>query len=148
VKRFVSGLKALSPERVYRIEVQPGEEVQVDFGLGASVGVAGQKMRRTWVFRAVLSFSRKGYSEAVFHQDTESFLRAIENALRHFGGVPLILNLDNLKAAVIKADWFDPELNPKMVAFCGHYGLSLLPCRPRTPEHKGKVERGIAYVKT
>jgi hypothetical protein len=62
--------------------------------------------------------------------------------------VPLILNLDNLKAAVLKAHWYDPELNPKLQAFCAHYKLSLLPCRPRTPQHKGKVERGIAYVKS
>jgi transposase len=147
VKRFVSALRASTPERIYRIEVQPGEEMQVDFGLGAPVLSADGKTRRTWVFRAVLSFSRRGYSEVVFHQDTESFLRAIENAFRHFGGVPLILNLDNLKAAVLKAHWYDPALNPKIVAFGQHYGISILPCRPRTPEHKGKVERGVAYVK-
>ncbi len=51
-------------------------------------------MRRSWVLRAVLSYSRKGYSEAVFRQDTETFLRVLENALRHFGGVPTLLNLD------------------------------------------------------
>jgi hypothetical protein len=31
----------------------------------------------------------------------------LENGLRSFGGVPLLLNLDNFKAAVLKADWFD-----------------------------------------
>jgi hypothetical protein len=34
--------------------------------------------------------------------------------LQAFGGVPLLLNLDNLKAAVLKADWLDPEINPKL----------------------------------
>ena len=148
VKRFLAGLRAAAPVPVHRVEAQPGEEMQVDFGLGAPVVGEDGTVRRTWVFRAVLSHSRKGYSEAVFQQDTETFLRVIENALRHYGGVPLILNLDNLKAAVIKADWVDPELNPKIVAFCQHYGLHLLPCRPRTPQHKGKVERGVAYVKS
>ena len=148
VKRFLAGLRAAAPVPVYRVEAQPGEEMQVDFGLGAPVVGDGGKVRRTWVFRSVLSHSRKGYSESVFRQDTETFLRVIENALRHYGGVPLILNLDNLKAAVIKADWVDPELNPKIIAFCQHYGLNLLPCRPRTPQHKGKVERGVAYVKS
>jgi transposase len=42
-------------------------------------------------------------------QDTETFIRCLENGLRHFGGSPLLLNLDNMKAAVLKADWFDPE---------------------------------------
>lgn len=54
--------------------------------------------------------------------------------------------MDNLKAAVKKADWFDPELNPKIQSFCEHYGTVLLPTRPRTPRHKGKVERGVGYV--
>jgi hypothetical protein len=58
-----------------------------------------------------LSHSRKGYSEAVMRQDTETFLRCLENAFRHFGAVPAVLNLDNLKAAVIKADWVPPALN-------------------------------------
>ena len=73
----------------------------------------------------------QGYSEVVWRQDTESFIRCLENAIRHFGGVPQVLNLDNLKAAVLKADWFDPELNPKLAEFCRHYGGRRLPCRPR-----------------
>ncbi len=77
-----------------------------------------------------LSYSRKGYSEAVQRQDTETFLRCLENAVRSFGGAPLLLNLDNLKAAVLRADWFDPEINPKLAEFCRHYGMSVLPCRP------------------
>jgi len=99
------------------------------------------------VFRVILSYSRKGYSEAVFRQDTETFLRCLENAVRHFGGVPLVMNIDNLKAAVLRADWFDPELNPKLADFCRHYGIHVTPCRAATPEHKGKVERGVAYVR-
>ena len=95
----------------------------------------------------VLSHSRKGYSEAVLRQDTETFLRALENGLRAFGGVPQVINVDNLKAAVVKADWWDPEINPKMADFCRHYGMHVMPCRPATPQHKGKVERGVAYVR-
>jgi len=147
VKRFVAALKAKEPRRVWRMECQPGEEVQVDFGLGAMIeGADGQK-KRSWVLRAVLSYSRKGYSEAVYHQNTETFIRVLENAFRHMGGVPVVLNLDNLKAAVINADWFDPELNPKLTDFARHYGVRVMPCRPRKPEHKGKVERGVGYVR-
>jgi transposase len=148
VQRFVRRLKEREPERVWRMECQPGEEAQVDFGLGAPLyDEAHPKGRRTWVFRLVLSHSRKGYSEAVTRQDTETFLRCLENAFRSFGGVPLTLNVDNLKAAVLKADWFDPEINPKLAEFCRHYGTHVMPCRPFTPEHKGKVERGVAYVR-
>jgi transposase len=147
VSRYVAKLKASEPERVWRIECQPGEEMQVDFGLGAPLVEAGGKTRRTWLFRAVLSYSRKGYSEVVLRQDTETFIRVLENAVRYFGGVPRLLNFDNLKAAVIKADWYDPAMNPKLADFCRHYGMTPMPCRSFTPQHKGKVERGVGYAK-
>jgi hypothetical protein len=130
---------------VQRIEVQPGEEVQVDFGSGPTLIGSDGKKRRTWIFRLVLSYSRKGYSEAVLRQDTESFLRCLENAFRAFGGSTLTINLDNLKAAVLKADWADPELNPKLADFARHYGATIMPCLPRTPEHKGKIESGVIH---
>jgi hypothetical protein len=60
--------------------------------------------------------------------------------------VPRRLVLDNLRAAVTKADWFDPEINPKVRSFAEHYGTVFLPTRPYTPRHKGKVERGVDYV--
>jgi len=120
--------------------------VQVDFGTGAPLVGADSKRRKTHVFRIVLSYSRKAYSEVVLRQTTENFLRCLENAFWHFGGVPQRVVLDNLKAAVTKADWFDPQLNPKVEAFARHYGTVFLPTRPRTPRHKGKVERGIDYV--
>src|SRR5512142_2576556 len=53
---------------------------------------------------------------------------------------------DNLKAAVKTADWFDPEINPKVRSFGEHYGTVFLPTRPYTPRHKGKGERGVDYV--
>ena len=87
------------PERFWRLECQPGEEAQVDFGLGAPIEDGRVKARKSWVFRMVLSYSRKAYSGAVSRQDTETFLRCLENGLRSFGGSPLLLNLDNLKAA-------------------------------------------------
>jgi transposase len=147
VSRYVAKLKAREPERVWRMECEPGEEMQVDFGLGAPLVEPGGKTRRTWLFRAVLSYSRKGYSEVVLRQDTETFIRVIENAVRYFGGVARLLNFDNLKAAVIKADWYDPALNPKLADFCRHYGMTPMPCRSYTPQHKGKVERGVGYAK-
>ena len=96
------------------MECGPGEEAQVDFGTGAPVVGPGGKRRKTHVFRVVLSHSRKGYSEVVYRQTTESFVRCLENAFWHFGGVPQRVVLDNLRAAVTKADWFEPELNPQV----------------------------------
>ena len=145
VKRFVAKLKESEPERVWRMECEPGEEAQIDYGT-TWVQLAG-KRKKIHLLRVTLSHSRKGYTEAMPRQDTESFIRGIENAFRHFGGVPRLLVLDNLKAGVLKADVYDPELNPKFAAFCQHYNVVPLPTRPRTPEHKGKVERGVGYAK-
>jgi len=128
------------------METAPGGEAQVDFGTGAWVIEDGSK-RRPHVLRITLSHCRKSYSEPVFGQTTENFIRVIENAFRYFGGVPETLVIDNLRAAVKNADWFDPDLNPKVVAFAEHYGTVILPTKPYTPRHKGKVESGIKYVK-
>ena len=47
------------------------------------------------------------------------------------------------EAAVKQADWYDPEVHPKLQSFAAHYGAVFAPTRPYTPEHKGKVERGV-----
>ncbi len=127
------------------MEAEPGVEAQVDFGTGGWV-LAGERRRRPHVLRVTLSHSRKSYSEPVYRQTTENFIRVRENAFRYFGGVTATLVIDNLKAAVNKADWFDPDLNPKVVEFARHYGTVILPTKPYTPRHKGKVESGIKYV--
>lgn len=147
VKRFVRGLRAEPIAPFRRMETAPGEQAQVDFGSGAPVVGPDGKRRKTHVFRVVLSYSRKGYSEGSFTQTTDDFIRCLENAFAHFGGVPKTLVIDNLKAAVAHPDWFDPELVPKIQSFCRHYGTVILPTKPYMPRHKGKVESGVKYVK-
>lgn len=146
VKRFVRRLGKGRPLPFRRMECEPGEQGQVDFGKGAPIVGPDGRRRYPHVLRIVLSHSRKGYSEAVFRQTTECFIRALENAFRAFGGVPKVLVIDQLRAAVKHPDWFDPELNPKVESFCRHYGVVILPTQPYTPRHKGKIERGIDYV--
>ncbi len=146
VNRYVKCLEKKDHLPFRRLETPPGYEAQIDFGKGAPYLDSSGKKRRSHVLRFVLSFSRKAYSEAVPRQTTECFLTALENAFSALGGVPQTLVVDNLKAAVLKADWFDPELNPKVLDFCRHYHTAMLPTKPRMPRHKGKVERGVGYV--
>jgi len=147
VKRFVRKLCRKKELPFRRMECSPGEEAQVDFGTGAWVIDPVGRKRRPHVFRIVLSYSRRGYSEAVWRQDSESFLRCLENAFHHFGGVPKTLVIDNLAAGVSRADWYDPELNPKLEEFARHYGTVILPTKPRAPRHKGKIEAGVKFVR-
>lgn len=146
VKRFVRRLGATTPLPFRRMESEPGKEAQVDFGFGAWVLEDG-KRSRPHILRITLSHSRKSYSEPIWRQTTENFIRSLENSFRTFGGVPKTLVIDNLKAAVKNADWFDPDLNPKVVEFARHYGVVILPTKPYTPRHKGKIEGGVKYVK-
>jgi len=146
VRRYVAKLGEVAQPPFRRLECEPGEELQVDFGRGAVLELGSGKRRRPHVLRVVLSYSRKGYSEAVLRQTTDAFLLSLENAFWQFGGVPKRIVLDNFKGAVRHADWFDPELHPKVRAFGEHYGCVFLPTKPRTPRHKGKIERGIDYV--
>ena len=147
VRRYVHRLRTRRELPYRRIETAPGYELQVDYGTGAGCRDVEGKRIKTHVFRLVMSYSRKAYSEAVRRLTTESFLRSLENAFWALGGVPHLVVFDNAKSAVKKADWYDPELNPQLVEFCKHYGIAFQPTRPRTPRHKGKVERSVGYVK-
>lgn len=146
VVRYVRALGESIPLPFRRMEVEPGTELQVDFGTGRPCHDQHGQRRKTYVFRAVLSHSRKGYTEVVNRQTTENFIRCLENTFHRLGGVPQTVIFDNAKCAVLKSDWYDPELHPKLLDFCRHYGFVLLPTRPATPRHKGKVERGVDYV--
>jgi transposase len=147
VRRFVQRLGKKTPLPFRRMETEPGEEAQIDFGVGAWVVGEDGKRRRPWLFRIVLSCSRKAYSEVVWRQTSDNFIAAIENAFHYFGGVPRRLVIDNLKAAVHRADWYDPEVHPKLQSFAAHYGTVFVPTKPYTPEHKGKVESSVKYAK-
>jgi transposase len=146
VRRFVHRLEPTRELPFRRLECGPGDEAQVDFGTGAPVIGPDGKRRKTHVFRIVLSHSRKAYSEVVYRQTTDDFLRCVESAFRHFGGAPKLVVLDNLKAAVQKADWFDPELNPKVRSFAEHYRTAFWPTRPYTPRHKEEASYCTPFI--
>jgi transposase len=146
VKRYVRKLKERTPEVVAHIHTQPGEEAQVDFGKAAPTLKNGRFVK-PWLFKIVLSHCRHSYEEVVWKQDVESFIACHQRAFESFGGVPQLIRLDNLKSGVLKAHLYEPELNPLYSAFAQHYGFTPLPCLPRKPEHKGKVESGVGYTK-
>ena len=112
VKRYVRKL----PRRRHAVGVMhtiPGEEAQVDFFQGApTLDTATGQWRRPWVFRMTLCHSRHGYEEAVWDQKVATFLRLHENAFKNLGGVVRVIRHDNLKAAVVRACLYDPDVNP------------------------------------
>jgi transposase len=149
VRRFVRRLEPLTPEATVRVERSPGEEAQVDFGsAGKMIDPETGKERRAWAFVMTLSWSRHQFVRYVFNQKVETWLDCHRRAFAFFGGVPRRIVIDNLKAAIVKACWDDPEVQQAYRECAEHYGFLIGPCRPYTPAHKGKVERGgVAYVK-
>jgi len=148
VKRFVRRLSRQRPEVADVLEHPPGEEAQVDFFQGPPTfdGQCG-RWRRPWIFRMTLSCSRHGYAEPMWSQDRRSFLRAHEHAFQFFAGVPKTVRHDNLKAAVVRACLYDPEISELYLAFARHWGFVPLPSRPHHPQEQGITERSGGYLK-
>jgi transposase len=148
VWRYLKKLAPEMPDVTVRVESEPGEEAQADFGAAGQMWhPASGQLRSSYVFVMTLSWSRHQYVEFVWDQKVETWLRLHRNALSYFGGVPQRIVIDNLKAAITKACWEDPQVQHAYAECAEHYGFLLAPCRPYTPQHKGKVESGVHYVK-
>lgn len=148
VRRFVARLRPKMPAVTVRVHTGPGEEAQVDFGsAGQLVEPGSGRLRVAYVFVMTLSYSRHQYAELVFDQRISTWLGLHRRAFASFGGVPAKVVLDNLKAAVLQAALHDPVLGEAYRRFARHYDFLVSPTRPRTPEHKGKVESGVHFVK-
>ncbi len=148
VKRFLRRLEPAAPRATVRIETPPGHEAQVDFGpAGLLFDPDAGRCRKAWAFVMTLSYSRHEYVEFVFDQTVATWCRCHRAAFEWFHGVPRRVVIDNLKAAIVHAVWHDPEVQRVYRECAEHYGFLIAPCRPRTPEHKGKVEQGgVHYV--
>jgi transposase len=132
------------------LEHQPGEKLFIDFA-GDTVAYIDREtgeIRQAQVFVACFPYSDYTFVMAVRSQSTDDFLYALCCALRHLGGSPKILVPDNLKAAVIKADKYEPDLNRLMDDFANHYGFVVLPARVRKPKDKASVENQVKIIYT
>jgi transposase len=148
VRRFINQLKAPLIEPIVRIETGPGEQAQVDFGtVGKMWDPVTKRLRTAYCFVMTVCWSRHMYVRFVFDQQISTWLECHRLAFEAIGGVVEQIVIDNLKSAVIRASIVDPILGVPYTRFARHYGFLVHPCRPGTPEHKGKVESGVHYVK-
>jgi transposase len=147
VRRFIQRLRPPKTNACVRLETPPGEQAQVDFGtVGRLLDARSGTQRPLYCFVMTLCFSRHQYVEFVFEQSMATFTACHVRAFAFFGGAPRQVVLDNLKAAVLVAAMEDSVLSAVYREMARHYGLLISPCRPRTPQHKGKVESGVHYV--
>jgi transposase len=148
VKRFVRTLKRRDPVRFDVLESAPGEEAQVDFGLGSLTLTANGKYRRPYLFVMTLKYSGKSFRKVAWKADQETWARLHEEAFMAIGGSVDYVVLDNLKQGVIRPDLYAPELNPVYAAVLAHYGVVADPARVGDPDRKGTVESAIQHTQS
>ena len=127
-----------------------GDKVFVDYS-GKRIGIvnpATGEIREAEIFVAVLGASNLTYAEATWTQKLPDWTGAHVRLFRFFGGTPRLLVLDNLKSGVHKASFYDPEINRTYGALASHYGVGVLPARPRKPRDKAKVEAGVRFAQS
>ena len=147
VRRFVQRIRPQDPQACVRIETLPGQQAQVDFGsAGRMLDPQRGIDRIAYAFVMTLSWSRHQYVELVFDQTIVTWCRCHLNAFLAFEGVPREIVIDNLKAAILKTALEDPIVSEAYRRLALNHGFQIHPCRPRTPQHKGKVENGVHYV--
>src|SRR3954470_1241335 len=127
-----------------------GDKAFVDYS-GKKVAIADPatgEIRTAEIFVAVLGASNFTYAEVTWTQSLPDWIGAHVRMFRFFGGGPRLLVPDNLKSGVHKASFYDPEINRSYGAMAAHYGIGVLPARPRKPRDKAKAEAGVRLAQT
>lgn len=153
IRRFMRRVRPGETEVFVRIETPTGRQAQVDFGsIGKLKDPKSGELRAAYSFVMTLSYSRHQYARTGQSMPTWIGLpirarnAGHRRAFESFAGAPREIVLDNLKAGVIVAALEDTVLSDGYRQMAQRYGVLIHPCRPRTPEHKGKVESGVHYV--
>jgi transposase len=123
----------------------PGEKLFVDFA-GQTVAIidgARREVLHAPIFVAVLGASNYTFAKAVESQRLGPWIGVHADALEFFQGVPLLWVPDNLKSAVTKPDYYEPDVNATYEDMAAFYGASVLPARPIKPKDKAKAEIGV-----
>ena len=150
VRRFLQTRIQKDPASLATVmlDFSPGEAAQVDFGTGPPLldPVSGN-LAKTWIFVMTLCHSRHQYAEIVFDQSVRTWCGLHRRAFEWFWGVPKKMILDNLKAGIVRACYYDPEAQRSYAGLAEGYGFMISPCPVADPEKKGRVEAGVKYVK-
>lgn len=137
-----------SDELSMHIEHKAGDKMFADFtGKHLSyIDVITGEIKFAHIFVTVLCASQLTYVEATASQNTQDWIKANQNAFQYFGGVTNAIIPDCLKAAVTKADKYEPTINPEYLDFARHYQTTILPARPGHPKDKALVEGAVRIV--
>ena len=106
------------------------------------------EIREAEIFVGVLGASNDTFAEASWSQQLPDWIGSHVRMFEFYRGVPRLLVPDNLKSGVHKASFHDPEINLGYGRMAAHYGVGILPARPRRPKDKAKVEAGVRLAQT
>jgi transposase len=149
VKRFVHRLVKVDPARFDVLEFAPGEESQVDYGLGAPTRRPGSDVyRRPRLFVLTLRYSHKAFRKVVWKSSKLVWAQLHVEAWRAFGGSTRYVVLDNLKEGVLEPNIYEPRINSVYAEMLKHHGVVADPCRVRDPNRKGSVENAIRHTQS
>jgi transposase len=133
-------------EAFLRLETLPGEQAQIDWAhVGRMPVIDGE--RQLWAFVMVLGYSRALWGELVLDLSVDSLSRSLIRASAYFGGVPRQWLFDNAKTVVLERHGDAARFHPTLLGLCAHFRVQPRLCGVRQPEHKGKVERAIRYLR-
>jgi transposase len=103
----------------------------------------------TWclVLVCVLPFSGYIYVEAMLRATQLWLLKALNNAMSFFGGVPLSAKTDNMRQVVKKSNRYEPAFEDLAQQWSLHFGTTMMATRVRRPRDKASVEShvNVAY---
>jgi transposase len=131
-----------------RLRTLPGEQAQIDWASFGKIKV-GDTERKLYAFVMTLSWSRKIFLRFYLNQGMANFQRGHMDAFEYFGNkVPRKCLYDNCKVVVKERIGNAIVYNPELLSFAGHYHFQPLAVWPAKPNLKGRVERGIRYVRS
>ncbi len=126
----------------------PGEEAQVDFFyVGRWEDPESGRARKLSAFLLTLSHSRHQFLYPVLGEDATVWLEAHVAAFSFLGGAPRRLVPDNLTAAIVRADRYDPRVSRAYGELVRYYGCLVDPARVARPTDKPRVERTVDYAR-
>lgn len=107
LRDYIQKLKPTVHKTFMVLHSLPGEEAQVDIGYIGTFPV-DDKPKKAWVFVMSLSYSCSIYVQIVFNQSVKTFIHCHTQAFKYFQGVPETVKIDNLKAGIVDADFYEP----------------------------------------
>ena len=135
------------PATVRMAAVAPGELAEIDFGrLGLIPDGRLDRRRVLWALVITLVHSRHQYVHLTHAQTLAEVIGGLEDAWTFFGGVPARVVVDNLRAAIAKADRYDPVFARVFEEYSQSRGFVIDPAPPAMPTGKPHVERQVPYV--